>query len=169
MGHQLRRLQALPAKRMKVGGCLASSEIVGPGSTSEICSMFSFFSCYILCKNRCIGMYLELVYDICTYVYYESWVVPAGVPSALADILGADRGPIIDFVIERGGGFGEKINLLWGGGGPGVIRRRHPQHHQHHHQHHHHHRQKKVILIILISIIRWVWCLVRTPCLKDVL
>ena len=104
VGHQLRRLQALPAKRMKVGGCLASSEIVGPGSTSEICSMFSFFSCYILCKNRCIGMYLELVYDICTYVYYESWVVPAGVPSALADILGADRGPIIDFVIERGGG-----------------------------------------------------------------
>ena len=37
---------------------------------------------------------------------YESWVVPAGVPSALADILGAELGPIIDFVLERGGAEG---------------------------------------------------------------
>ena len=36
--------------------------------------------------------------------FYESWVVPAGAPSALADIiLGAELGPIIDFVLERGG------------------------------------------------------------------
>ena len=36
--------------------------------------------------------------------YYESWVVPAGVGSALADILGAEFGQIIDFVLEKGGG-----------------------------------------------------------------
>ena len=36
---------------------------------------------------------------------YESWVVPAGVGSALADILGAEFSQIIDFVLERGGGF----------------------------------------------------------------
>ena len=42
--------------------------------------------------------------------YYESWVVPAGVPSALADILGAELGPIIDFVKAKGGGLCDKIN-----------------------------------------------------------
>ena len=36
-------------------------------------------------------------------IYYESWVVPAGVASALADIMGAEFRQIIDFVKERGG------------------------------------------------------------------
>ena len=47
--------------------------------------------------------------DLNIIAYYESWVVPAGVPSALADILGAELGPIIDFVKERGG-LCDKIN-----------------------------------------------------------
>ena len=34
---------------------------------------------------------------------HESWHVPAGVFSALADILEAEVGPIIDIVTERGG------------------------------------------------------------------
>ena len=38
-----------------------------------------------------------------TMVCYESWVVPAGVPSALADVLGAELGPIIDLVTQEGG------------------------------------------------------------------
>ena len=38
------------------------------------------------------------------------YFVPAGVPSALADILGAELGPIIDFVKAKGGGLCDKIN-----------------------------------------------------------
>ena len=33
---------------------------------------------------------------------YESWAVPAGVASALADILGAEFRHTIDFIIETG-------------------------------------------------------------------
>ena len=36
-------------------------------------------------------------------IFHECWDVPAGVFSALADILGAEVGPIIDIVTERGG------------------------------------------------------------------
>ena len=67
---------------------------------------------------------------------YESWVVPAGVPSALADILGAEFGPIIDFVLERGGAKGVEIH----GGAPGSASFHH--HHHHHHQHHHQHQNQ---------------------------
>ncbi len=34
---------------------------------------------------------------------HERWVVPAGVFSALADIVGAEVGQLIDWIIERGG------------------------------------------------------------------
>ena len=34
---------------------------------------------------------------------HERWVVPAGVFSALSDILGAEVGQLIDCIIERGG------------------------------------------------------------------
>ena len=34
--------------------------------------------------------------------FYESWVVPVGVGSALADILGAEFSQIMHFVLERG-------------------------------------------------------------------
>ncbi len=39
---------------------------------------------------------------------YESWVVPAGVASALADIMGAELRQIIDFVKGRGRG-----DVMW--------------------------------------------------------
>ena len=48
--------------------------------------------------------------NILLCVFYESWVVPAGVPSALADI-GGELRQIIDSVKGRGGGgFCDKIN-----------------------------------------------------------
>ena len=49
-------------------------------------------------------------------LYYESWVVPAGVASALADILGAEFRPIIDFVKERGGGCNVIKSIFFLGG-----------------------------------------------------
>ena len=52
--------------------------------------------------NGCIMVHLNL--NSSQSIHYESWVVPAGVPSALAEILGAELEPIIDFVLERGGG-----------------------------------------------------------------
>ena len=52
---------------------------------------------------------------------YKSWVVPAGVGSALADMLGAEFRQIIDFVLERGGGgLCGAINLFFGGRGGGL-------------------------------------------------
>ena len=47
--------------------------------------------------------------------FYESWVVPAGVGSALADILGAEFGQIINFVLERGGVCVIKSIFFFGG------------------------------------------------------
>ena len=47
--------------------------------------------------------------------FYESWVVPAGVGSALADILGAEFSQIIDFVFRKGGVNVIKSILFWGG------------------------------------------------------
>ena len=51
---------------------------------------------------------------------YESWVVPAGVPSALADI-GGELRQIIDSVKGRGGGGGVSVtkSIFLGGGGGG--------------------------------------------------
>ena len=52
--------------------------------------------------NGCIMVHLNL--NSSQSMHYESWVVPAGVPFASAEIFGAELGPIIDFVLERGGG-----------------------------------------------------------------
>ena len=46
---------------------------------------------------------------------HEHWVVPAGVSSALADIVGAEVAQLIDCIIERGGVLCDKINLFFGG------------------------------------------------------
>ena len=46
--------------------------------------------------------------------YYENWFVPAGVGSALADILGAEFRQIIDIIIERGG-LCDKTLFFFGG------------------------------------------------------
>ena len=84
---------------------------------------------------------------------YENWVVPAGVGPALADILGAERGEIIDFVLERGG---RGVNVIksfffWGGGSrrfeshggaPGSAS-----------FHHHHHRLGKMYHRMPFSVI----------------
>ena len=70
--------------------------------------------------------------------YYENWFVPAGVGSALADILGAEFRQIIDIIIERGGLCDKTLFFLGGskefesGSAPGSSS------FNHHHPHHQH-------------------------------
>ena len=65
---------------------------------------FSHTTCQNMCSVRVSWNCLRCFFSLfCTMVNYESWVVPAGVGSALADILEAEFRPIIDFVLERGG------------------------------------------------------------------
>ena len=45
---------------------------------------------------------------------HKSWVVPAGVFSALADILGAEVGQLIEFIIDRGGYYVIKSSFFGG-------------------------------------------------------
>ena len=66
-----------------------------------------------------IYIYTIYTYIHMIYIYYESWVVPAGVPSALADI-GGELRQIIDSVKGRGGGVSVTKSIPEGGGGNGV-------------------------------------------------
>lgn len=60
---------------------------------------------------------------------HEHWVAPAGVFSALADIVGAEVGLLIDCIIERGGYHVIKSIFFFGGclrgSNPGEIGRAH--------------------------------------------
>ena len=71
----------------------------------------------------CLEGFILLISDVSCisvsiYAFYESWVVPAGVPSALADI-GGELRQIIDSVKGRGGGGGVSVtkSIPEGGGG----------------------------------------------------
>ena len=55
-------------------------------------AVFLFDTLSLLVQVHLLGKYTYIIY---IYIDYESWVVPAGVPSALADILGAELGPIL--------------------------------------------------------------------------
>ena len=73
--------------------------------------------------------------------YYENWVVPAGVGSALADILGAEFRQIIDIIIERGGVYVIKSIFLFVAGSKGFESGSAPGSSSFHHHHPHHQHQ----------------------------
>ena len=61
---------------------------------------------HIFDSTETIAILCTTDFIVCVHSHiscYESWVVPAGAASALADILGAEFRPKIDFVKERGG------------------------------------------------------------------